>query len=280
MKEGYFMIRTIRSGKVIEKSQSYVGERKPRAARKKGNSSQRKKDGNLICAIRRLARTLNCNFMKGDLLVTLHYDDAHLPDSLAEADRLCKLFWDRLARALKKLGLRLRGVWITSDLDPETGKVVRIHHHLVIGGEGVALAWEGGKLADATVGARSLRDIWGCGGLDVEPLHEQDDYTPIAVYFLRQVRGWENEKKWHPSRGLKKPVVESERIVSYPRELRAPGGATVKEIGRYDEATGQHYIRYIRKPRPKKEKKIGGHKEPLLYEPQYVETDEMRWGLE
>lgn len=272
------MVRTVRSGKVIEKSQYWVGIRKPRAKRSKG-SSLRKKDGNLRSAIRRLAQTLNCNMGKGDLLVTLHYDGEHIGGGTPEeADRACKLFWDRLSRALKKLGLQIRGFWLTSDMDGETGDRVRVHNHLVIGGEGIELTWsEDGTLADASVGGRSLREIWGGGGIDVEPLREQDDYTPLAVYLLRQVRERENAKKWHPSRGLRQPVIEDERIVERPRELRAPGGATVKEIGAYDEATGQHYIRYIRRPRVRREKKIGGHKETALCEQM---TDEQRWSLE
>ena len=74
------MIRTIRSGCVIEKSQFYVGERRPRAKRRKGNSSAKKRDSNAMSAVRRYARLMNCNFAAGaGILLTLHYDAVHLP---------------------------------------------------------------------------------------------------------------------------------------------------------------------------------------------------------
>lgn len=272
------MIRTIRSGKVIEKSQFWVSERKPRAPRRKGGTSAAAKDKNVNTAARMLARTINCNFSAGDLWVTLTYDPAHAPETAEQADRACALFWRRLSRALADRGVKLRGLWITADKDGKTENPEPLHHHLVLSAEGMEVEWGEGTVR-CTVDGRELADIWGQGTIDVEELREQEDYTPVAVYCVRQAVGGENAKKWHPSRGLKKPVIESERIVQYSRELRAPAGATVSEIGHYDEVTGNHYIRYIRRPRTKREK-VGGHKEQLLYDNGYVETDEMRWSLE
>lgn len=258
MKGGYWMIRTVRSGKVVEKSQFYRGERKPRAPKRKGSTTAARADRNMMTAARILARTINCNWGAKDLWVTLSYDEEHLPDDAAGADRACSLFWRRLGRELREQGVKLAGFWITADKDPETGETVRLHQHLLISGEGVRVAWaEDGSLAECSIGGRALADIWGQGGVHIELLREQEDYTPIAVYAVRQAAGGENAKKWHTSRGLKKPVVESERIVTYARELHTPPGATVSEIGHYDEASGTHYIRYIRRPR----QKIGGHKE-------------------
>lgn len=271
---GYWMIRTVRSGKVVEKSQYYVSEHRPRAAKHKGTTAKHK-DKNLNQAARQLARTINCNFSAGDLWVTLTYAPEHLPADAEAADRACALFWRRLGRALSEQGVKVKGFWLTADKDGKTGQPEALHHHLVISAEGVDVRWSEDAVS-CTVGGRELADIWGNGTIDVEELREQADYTPIAVYCVRQACGGENAKKWHPSRGLKKPVVESERVVQYCHELRAPAGATVSEIGHYDEATGNHYIRYIRRPRERKQK-IGGHRE-LLFDPN--ETDEMRWSLE
>lgn len=256
------MIRTIRSGKVVEKSQFYVGERRPRKTRRKGASTVKKLDANLRDAVKRLARTLNCNFAHGDLLLTLTYDEAHLPkvgEDFDAAEREGTNWWKRMRRELKERGVKLRGVWMTSDLDPETGEVVRLHHHAVITSEGIEIQRdEEGKIKCATIGGRTLEDIWGNGTADIEPLREQDDYTPIAAYFVAQARRDADAKKWHASRGLKQPVIESEKIVPRARELHTPPGATVLEIGKYEEGSGSHYVRYIRKPRPPK---VGGHKE-------------------
>lgn len=259
---GYWMIRTLRSGRVIEKSQFYVGERKPRAKRRKGGSSAKKRDSNAMSAVRRYARTLNCNFAAGaGLLLTLHYDAAHLPADKAAAERELENFWRRLGYRLKKAGYELRATGITSELDGETGERVRLHHHLVISREGVTVTRNGRGELCALAGGVDLREIWKLGGVDVERISEaQEDITSIAVYFLKQVETADDEKRWKSTRNLKKPVVESERVSAVSRVLRAPGGATVSEVGHYDEANGSHYIRYIRRPR----QKVGGSKEMAL----------------
>ena len=259
---GYWMIRTIRSGNVIEKSQFYVGERKIRSDRKKGSSSRAKLEQNKNGAVRVLARTINCNWAAGDLLLTGEFDEAHLPSDAAACDRIAALFWRRLGRELKKVGVQLKGIWSTADKDAETGEPKRLHVHALISAEGVELKWEDGKLVAAEIGGRELKTIWQMGGLNVKPLREQEDYTPLAVYFIRQASERPDGKKYHPTRNLRKPVIEAERVSAYPRVLRAPGGAIVHEIGHYDEESGSHYIRYTRKKR----EKLGGHKERLMCE--------------
>lgn len=237
------MIRTIRSGRVIEKSQFYLGERKPRKPRRKGSSSIAKKDQNLKTAERRLAQTLNCNFGEGDVFLTLTYDEEHLSalgsDPGKAADRTCALFIRRLSRELGKLGIKQKLVWITADKDEGSLEDVRLHHHVIIKREG----FEVGKLL--AVAGRTVEDIWGQGLTSFELLREQDDYTPLAVYLVRQAINGPDAKKWHPSRGLEKPIVKNEVLVTKVKELRAPGGVEVKEIGRFDVETGSHYIRYI-----------------------------------
>lgn len=249
--KGYWMIRTIRSGKVIEKSQFFVGERKPRSDRRKGSSTLRRQDLNMADAVRRLARIINCNFEKGDLLITLTYDDDHLPSDSIEADKCCSLFWRRLTRYFKSLlpDEKLKGVWITSDKDEKTGAPARLHHHLVISQTGFQKSFTGE--GSVRLGTKPLEEIWKNGFVYAEALKEQEDYTAVAAYLVRQAAAGSDQKKWHPSRGLKKPVIESERIVENPKELHTPPGAIVQEIGEYDRDTGTHYIRYIRKPRKK-----------------------------
>ena len=246
--KGYWMIRTIRSGMTVEKTQFWVGEKRPRSPRRKGATTQAKAERNLTGAVRRLARILNCNFREGDLFVTLTYD--HEPQSIEEADKACALFWRRMSRAL---GERLKGVWITADKDEDSGVSVRLHHHAVISGAGIEV--KDGSQAEACIGGRALSDIWGHGYVDVRPLNAgQQDFTPVAAYLVRQAAGCAGQQKWHSSRGLEKPVIVDEQITYDPRELRAPSGADVKEISHYDEQTGSHYIRYIYTPKPRRKK--------------------------
>ncbi len=239
MKGGYWVVRTIRSGNVIEKSMfPYEGSGRPRRMRRRGASTQQKKDSNMNQASRRLGRVLNCNFRAGDLLLTLTYDDLHLPGSPDKADRECSLFMRRLTRELKKIGAEVKYVWITSDKDydkkSDTWKEARLHHHLVI--EQFPLDR-----------IKSLEKIWKKGKILNEPLRLQDDYSSLAAYLVRQAAAEADDKKWHPSRGMEKPVLVEERIVHRPKELHTPGGANVHEIGAYDSDTGTHYVRYTRK---------------------------------
>ena len=78
MRERY-MIRTIISGAVVEKSKFLVAANvKPRRSRKKGSTPLRKQDQNDRDAVKRLARVINCNFRHGDLWVTLKYDQVRM----------------------------------------------------------------------------------------------------------------------------------------------------------------------------------------------------------
>ena len=70
------MIRTYKSGRVIEKSKFWVpAQARPRAGRVKNNTSAAKRDQNARRAVRTLARTINCNFGAKDLFVTATFDD-------------------------------------------------------------------------------------------------------------------------------------------------------------------------------------------------------------
>ena len=65
-----------RSGDCVEEFYCLKGLKKmTRAERKKGASDLRKADSNFKTAVKRLARTLNCNFHSGDMLITLDYED-------------------------------------------------------------------------------------------------------------------------------------------------------------------------------------------------------------
>lgn len=248
-----YMIRRIRSGKVIEESIFPVAPNtQPRKGRRRGATTVRKQDANDRDAVKRLARTLNANCVPGDLLIQPTYTDAALyalADGLQEGDleelrrraeHDLALFLRRLSRELGRQGGTLRAVSLTSDMDGDTGEIVRVHHHVVLMGSGLRM--EDGELY---AGDKAVAEIWGRGSVDWEPLRHQDDYTPLAAYLLRQVRRRPDGKKYHVTRNLKKPELLSERIVYHPTKLRAPKGAKILQDGNYEP--GQpHYIRYVR----------------------------------
>lgn len=250
--EKIFMVRRYQAGRVVEQSGFWVSPNvKPRNSRKRGSTPQRKQDANGRAAVRRLARTINGNFGPGDYLLTEKYDSAGMKkihQNAEEAKHQLKLFTDRLRGAVKQAGGELKWVGITSEVDGDTGEVVRIHHHMVVSGDVFRV-----ENKVMYVGEKPLDDIWKFGSVDWQPLKHQADYTPLALYLCRQAHCKPDEKKWTCSRNLEKPDIKEKIIV--PRELRVPAGATVLEKGAYDPLVGTHYIRYLLPEKKPEEKK-------------------------
>ena len=154
------------------------------------------------------------------------------------AEHQCKLWLRRIAR---KAGGKLKYLGVSSDMDGQTGELVRAHCHVVLDAPGVS--WD------------ALREAWHLGWIDIRQLRKQRDYTPVAVYLMRQVQRLPEKKKYFVSRGMEQPEV-LERIVPYEGEIRVQPGATVLERSAYDPDNVSQYVRYLpRKPRPK----LGGH---------------------
>ena len=260
-KEGLYMITKIISGEIVERRKTRISRRPAkRGGRIRGNSSEKKIVGNLEYAKLQLARTLNCNYTRGDLWLTLTYDTAGLAkirDDYHAAKKEAGKFVDRLVYRLKKQGVVCRWVLSTSCIDGETGELVRLHHHLVITGEGFRM--EGRTLM---LGEECLDDIWGNGTVDYKALRNQKDYKPLADYIVNQARHVPDEKKWTCSRNMKKPIVHRE-IVTGGGQLRVPAGATELPGTRYDPEKNQNFVRYIPRQRDP-HRKVGGHKEMAL----------------
>ena len=247
MREGYYVTRTYAAGKVGEKIKFFVPGRKPDRTTRRAKSEVKKQEQNAYSTEKRLARLLNANFGPGDLLMGLDYSKAGfkrllaaaaLPADISEeegaarirkaAERELRLVLRRVKRELEKEGISLRYVAITSDMDGSTGETVRIHHHLVV----PAAAKEAFKKKWAVL-----------GGVDWSPLEDQDDYTAIAEYFIRQVRHVPDEKKYIPSRNLIRPQPK-DRIAAGGAELRVPRDG--KLLYRSEFRPGQpQYIRYV-----------------------------------
>jgi hypothetical protein len=259
--EGLFMIEKIISGEVVERRKTRI-TRKPakRGGRVKGNSSEKKIAGNNEHAKLQLARTFNCNMKAGDLWLTATFDEqslAKVGGNYEGAKKAGKLFVDRLVYRLKKQGVIAKWVLAPSEIDGETGEVVRPHVHIVITGKGFTFADGVLRLGDEPVD-----QIWGMGWVDVKPLKRQKDFFPLAAYIVNQSRGVPDEKKWTCSRNMKKPIVRRE-IVSTGRRLLVPAGATELPGTKYDPEKNQNFVRYI----PQKKdvsRKIGGSKEMAL----------------
>ena len=151
--EGYWIVRTYEAGNVGEKTKFFVPGARPTRSQRRLRDAARKQAQNEYSAEKALARLLNANFTEGDLLVGLDYSDdglarleawalrqglpmeteeERLDTMRAAAEHELQLMIRRVKRELDKLGLPLRYVAVTSDMDGDTGETVRVHHHLVV----------------------------------------------------------------------------------------------------------------------------------------------------
>ena len=209
------------SGRVIEKSTACVPvgtQERRRKEKKKGGTTALKQDENERSAEKRLARVINCNFRPGDVLLTASWSeeaweglvkqaeklegnrpDLCLEDRLVMAAEQEGTNWiRRIQRRKKSLGgtALLRYVLVASDMDGKTGEQKRVHLHALFPKWAKELAVE----------------AWKHGWVDIRNLREQDDYTPIAEYLLRQVRRRPDSKKYRTAQNMDKPIVTIENI--------------------------------------------------------------------
>ena len=265
MKEGYYVIRTYEAGAIGEKTKFFVPGKRPdgKISRRQKNAL-RKAEQNEYSSQKTLARLINANFQAGDLLLGLDYNNIGMKriehwarkhglpvDSENEAERQNAL-WEaaaheldialrRVKRKLEKTGCELKAIYCTSDMDGDTGEIVRVHHHLIVSAEAKEAfveAWE----------------KYGLGSVDWEPLWaDQLDRTPIAEYIIRQVRRIPDAKKFRSTRNLKRPQAK-DRVVYTDNELQVPRGGklvyrqgyeTRQTFSRESMNRQSQYIRYI-----------------------------------
>lgn len=244
MGEGYWVIRTYKSGSVGEKTKFWVPGQRPKKGGRRLKSDIRKALANEHSAVKTVARLINANFKRGDILLGLDYSDAGLEKLRAQVEEWGELDEAGQAEALRraaerevKLCLRrvkyamgektLKYISVTSDMDGKTGELVRIHHHLVINAEGLA----------------AFEKAWKLGGVHYSRLKGQKDYTAIAEYLMEQVRKIPDAKKYSPSRNLLRPQPQ-DRIAMNGSELNVPRGAVILHRTEYKIGRPQ-YIRYI-----------------------------------
>ena len=238
---------------IVEKTRFFVGENTALHPRwKKGKTAADKREENHRRAARELARIFNCNLDGSGFLVTLTYSDAaheklftglDEDQTLRESKRLAGLFVRRLKR---KAGAEIKYTYEASDrevLEDGTLEPVRVHNHIVVMGASM----------------EQIRECWSYGLVDVTSIYEnQEDYTPLAVYLVSQVRSLPDFKKYNASRNMDKPKVEERVVVGDPAdEIRVQSGAKVLDRLTYREGSVVQYVRYRKKPRTVKR---GGRK--------------------
>lgn len=252
-------IKTIRAGRLVFGvcySQALPGESaKARAAKSKCSTAARRAL-NFRAAWQKLRLILAANFGRGDLWVTLTYDDAHLPDGRKAAKKRMTLFLDRLRDARRRAGEELRYVYCTEELTDDGGR--RLHHHLVL------------NAGQARQDYELLRSLWTDGSnVEIRRLGEHDlfgdDFLELAQYMTKE-RDPEaktiavGDKSWVSSRNLARPVVENETVGDNVTITAPPGARIIDSNNIHNEYGSYDYIVYLlpedapellRRPKPK-----------------------------
>jgi len=180
------------------------------------------------CSWRELELRAAANFGRGDWVYTTTYDDAHLPTSKKEAEKLLRKLVRKLRDVRRKRGEELRYIYVTEgwhgkskdDYFGGDGRLEdrRLHHHIVINGVGP------GDLEE-------IQSLWasiGGGYVRAEPV-DVHYYRELAKYLTKEARefgrGKPGEKTWRRSQNLIEYKVEYIEIPSDSVTLSPPPGA-------------------------------------------------------
>lgn len=181
-----------------------------RAAKEKISSAARTRI-NMRRSWQKLMLVAAANFGYRDSLVTLTYDDAHLPNSRREANKLVGKYLVLLRRELRKQGRELKYIYVTESKHGDG----RFHHHVLL---------NCGKADDELI-----RSLWAYGENVKRENVDLWGYEELAQYLTKEPResGSPNgARTWTPSKNLCRPVRESQ-MVEDSVTLAAPAGAVV-----------------------------------------------------
>ena len=180
----------------------------------------------------KLSALLATNFSKGDDVIVLTYDDAHLP---AEKNRKrvendLKTFRRKVAEFWKGHGKTFRMAW---SIEHRHGDG-RWHVHAVVNRLG-SNDW------------RFLTALWGRGDVHIKHLQENRDnnHISLARYMSKESEDRENSRHaWHYTKTCRQPTTEIERDVG-DETLQAPKGAVILEADSHHNEYGTwQYIKY------------------------------------
>ena len=167
------------------------------SAKRRQASSRIQQNLNARNARRYFIQLLNANFTESDIHWTGTYDDAHLPDSIEQADHDLELFLRRVRSQSRKRGLPApRFIAVTEWREDGDGlPAVRVHHHVVL---------------SCGLSRDELERLW-YRGKDKERLgitnadrlqFDRESLERLANYLTKYTN---RKRRWRQSRGLEKP---------------------------------------------------------------------------
>ena len=211
---------------------SRAGSREDAVVRqaKRKTSTEAQQRANARYSWEKLELMLAANYMPGDLVVTLTFDDDHLPEDRKTAAARCKKFRKELGELRRAAGSELRMIWTIEHRSGEG----RWHVHAVInrltGNDGILLV-----------------KLWGKGSVHIEHLKEdrEKNHVSLAKYMAKESEDRENSRRaWSYTRSCRKPETVVDRNVE-DETLQLPKGAILIEQESHSNEYGTwQYIRY------------------------------------
>ena len=202
-----------------------------RAAKAKA-SSEAQKVMNRIYSYQKLEFMLAANFVPGDLVVTVTYDDERYPGSRQQAKSQLHYFRRKMAKARAAAGEPFVCIWSTEHKHGDG----RWHHHMVINATATRNDYE------------QIRKMWIYGdNIEIEPLRVDGDknYETLARYMTKEIPDKPGQRTWCASRNCQKPEVETFRVEG-DTQLHVPKGAMM--LGQSADkvpGAGTQIVKYI-----------------------------------
>ena len=159
----------------------------------------------------KLELMLAANFLPRDLVVTLTFDDQHLPETRKEAAARLKKFRTELSRRRAAAGQEMRMIWTIENRSGDG----RWHVHLVVNQTGDDF--------------REILQCWPFGGnTEIRRLRvdKQKNYESLARYMCKEARERSGLRSWSYTRSCRHPEVET-FPVSDDTRIEVPEDATV-----------------------------------------------------
>lgn len=249
-----YMYRKVTAGKVVEIEKYHCARYNCKGEKrrdKKNVSVKAQQKVNIRQSTRKLRWTLNENFEDGDLWVELDYRKELRPKDSREMQEHMTDFLKLLRKEYDSQNSRLKYVYCK-----EIGKMGAAHIHMVIN-----------HCNNIT---NILRRCWTKGGIHVDPLYTDGDYSKIAEYMHKyadktiETEGKLIGKRYYPSKGLRQPKVEKEPVAKvntyYECVKEEKGYYIIKDsvLSGVTEAGYGYFSYWLHKTKDYEEKEEGG----------------------
>ena len=178
----------------------------------------------------KLEMMLAANFLPRDLIVTLTFDEEHLPETRKQANTRLRKFRAELSEIRRRKRKDLRMIWAIEHRSGEG----RWHVHAVINSTGDDFS--------------QLISCWPYGK-DIEirrlELSRKKNYESLARYFCKEARERAGLRSWSYTRSCRHPEIEV-FPVSDDTDVTVPKNATILTEATMRTEFGMfHYIKYL-----------------------------------